>query len=150
MAKPRKKRVRYREEWRAWEEFLPGPGEASPGRWCLRVLLAEAREAVVATPGLLEMAQLRPRAGLAHMLGLIFELHSQEEKTTGIPRSLWWSSLRIVRDLWESPKCLEMEIRLMFREHSEAVHCEKYVALVELTLAQVTGGGFRIHLSRST
>ncbi|CAL1150760.1 unnamed protein product [Cladocopium goreaui] len=45
----------------AWEEFLPEPGEASCLPWRLRVLQPEACEAVVAAPGLLEMAQLRPR-----------------------------------------------------------------------------------------
>eukprot|EP00434_Breviolum_minutum_P012541 symbB.v1.2.011051.t1/scaffold736.1/size167634/4 len=84
-----------------WHEFLPKGQQVY--RWQLRVLLPEAAQALSDARGLMEMAYVRPFARLGHILGLIFELHSGDmEDRTEIPHTLWWSSLRLIRDHWTS------------------------------------------------
>ncbi|CAJ1393922.1 unnamed protein product [Effrenium voratum] len=88
--------------------FRPSSEDEAKQRWRLRVLVPEAKEALLQVPRLAGLCHLRPSAEPAHLCGLSLELHGQAEEGLAIPRELWWSSLRIIRDAWESPEVLDV------------------------------------------
>ncbi|CAE8590330.1 unnamed protein product [Polarella glacialis] len=78
--------------------------------WRLRVLSPEAQEALHQTPGLAPLLGIRQTLEKEHIMGLCLDLHALEScdgKDQAPSSDVWWSSLEVFRDAWESKQRLQ-------------------------------------------